>query len=520
MILTEMVHDARIVRIGERRTCRQHIRPWMGDSIGRWEGDTLVVETTNFHPQQNFRGASDNLKSSSASRASTPTRIALPVHGRRPDDVHGRRGAARCRSERLDELIYEYACHEGNYALANVLSGARAQEKRDARPRSRRSSEETEPMRSDTSANHRGGAVCRRTVPVAGHHAFGAEFDPNAPIRLQGKVVKLEWVNPHAWIHIEVVKRTASPEVWMVEGGTPNTLLRRGLTRDSLTVGTEIIVDGYQTKDHSLKRANGRDVTFTDGRKMFMGSSGTGAPRDGRDPDRRQRRRRRSSPAGDNPGMTSRRASLALVVCLAAAAAARCGGESSAPAPAASAPMAFSAFVDEFLEQFAADEPVDRRRQRPAPARRHARGLQRRRHSRAEIATWRRLRASLQAIPVDGLTPDERVDHRIIGGLHRRLAAGPRHGQELAEEPDGLRLGGVDGVHNLMTMESSPAERAGAPHHRQAGRGAGAAGRRRRQPHQSAAGDGRARRAHVPRRLGDAARRPAAGLRRTAGRRR
>jgi len=125
--------------------------------------------------------------------------------------------------------------------------------------------------------------VLASSVSIRGHHAFGAEFDPNAPIRLQGKVVKLEWVNPHAWIHIEVI-RDGKPEVWMVEGGTPNTLLRRGLTRDSLTVGTELIVDGYQTKDHSLKRANGRDVTFTDGRKMFMGSSGTGAPRDGRDP--------------------------------------------------------------------------------------------------------------------------------------------------------------------------------------------------------------------------------------------
>ncbi len=125
--------------------------------------------------------------------------------------------------------------------------------------------------------------VLASSVAIRGHHAFGAEFDPNAPIRLQGKVVKLEWVNPHAWIHIEVMK-DGKPEVWMVEGGTPNTLLRRGLTRDSLTVGTELIVDGYQTKDHSLKRANGRDVTFTDGRKMFMGSSGTGAPRDGRDP--------------------------------------------------------------------------------------------------------------------------------------------------------------------------------------------------------------------------------------------
>lgn len=129
-----------------------------------------------------------------------------------------------------------------------------------------------------------GAFVAAATAPIVGHHAFGAEFDPDAPIRLQGKVVKLEWVNPHAWIHIEVNKDDGTKEVWMVEGGTPNTLLRRGLTRDTLKIGTELIVDGYQTKDHSLKRANGRDVTFTDGRKMFMGSSGTGAPRDGRDP--------------------------------------------------------------------------------------------------------------------------------------------------------------------------------------------------------------------------------------------
>ena len=90
--------------------------------------------------------------------------------------------------------------------------------------------------------------------------------------------MRLEWVNPHAWIHLEITKEDGTNEVWMVEGGTPNTLLRRGLRRDCLTPGTEIIVDGYQTKDHSLTRANGRDVTFTDGTKIFLGSSGTGAP--------------------------------------------------------------------------------------------------------------------------------------------------------------------------------------------------------------------------------------------------
>jgi len=115
------------------------------------------------------------------------------------------------------------------------------------------------------------------------HHAFGAEFDRNAPIKLQGKIVKLEWVNPHTWIHVEITNEDGSTEVWMVEGGTPNVLLRRGLRRDCLTPGTEIVVDGYQAKNHALKRANGRDVTFTDGSKIFMGSSGTGAPNDAED---------------------------------------------------------------------------------------------------------------------------------------------------------------------------------------------------------------------------------------------
>ena len=120
-------------------------------------------------------------------------------------------------------------------------------------------------------------------MPVVAHHAFGAEFDANRPVLLKGKIVKVELVNPHAWIHVEVPKEGGGTEVWMVEGGTPNTLLRRGITKNTLAIGTDVVVDGYQSKDRST-RANGRDITFPDGKKLFMGSSGTGAPRDGRDP--------------------------------------------------------------------------------------------------------------------------------------------------------------------------------------------------------------------------------------------
>ena len=115
--------------------------------------------------------------------------------------------------------------------------------------------------------------------PVVAHHAFNAEFDAKRPVKFKGTVTKMVWVNPHAWIYVDVKKADGSVEEWMVEAGTPNTLLRRGLTRQSLPVGTEITVDGYQSKDGSL-RANGRDLTLPNGQTLFIGSSGTGAPTD------------------------------------------------------------------------------------------------------------------------------------------------------------------------------------------------------------------------------------------------
>ncbi len=116
-------------------------------------------------------------------------------------------------------------------------------------------------------------------TPASAHHAFAAEFDAKRPVKLRGTVTKMEWINPHAWVHIDVKKDDGSVEEWMIEAGTPNTLLRRGFTRDSLKPGTEIVVDGYQSKDGSL-RANGRDVTLPNGQTLFLGTASSDAPDD------------------------------------------------------------------------------------------------------------------------------------------------------------------------------------------------------------------------------------------------
>ena len=115
------------------------------------------------------------------------------------------------------------------------------------------------------------------SAPIRAHHSFAAEFDSAQPVTLVGTVTKMEWINPHAWIHMEVKKPDGKIENWEVETGNPSALIRRGFNRNSLPAGVEITVQGFRAKDGGF-RANGRDLTFKDGKKLCVGSSGTGAP--------------------------------------------------------------------------------------------------------------------------------------------------------------------------------------------------------------------------------------------------
>ena len=122
-----------------------------------------------------------------------------------------------------------------------------------------------------------GGCLLGVTGPVAGHHAFSSEFDSTKPVILRGTVVKTEWINPHAWVYIDVKGSDGKVETWAIECGAPNALLRRGWTKQSMPIGSEIVVDGFASKKSSTT-ANAKDITTADGQKMFVGSSGTGAP--------------------------------------------------------------------------------------------------------------------------------------------------------------------------------------------------------------------------------------------------
>jgi hypothetical protein len=120
-------------------------------------------------------------------------------------------------------------------------------------------------------------ALLLNAVPASSHHAFSAEFDGNKQVNLKGTIAKMEWINPHAWLHVDVKETDGAVTRWMIELGPPNSLIKRGWTKQSVPVGLEVLIVGYQARD-GAKRANGRDITLPDGKKLFAGSSGIGAP--------------------------------------------------------------------------------------------------------------------------------------------------------------------------------------------------------------------------------------------------
>jgi len=136
---------------------------------------------------------------------------------------------------------------------------------------------EAKPMRITLRLVYAGMMFFAVAAPVWAHHSFASEFDAKKPVKFTATITKMEWINPHSWMHIEVKKADGTVEAWMIEAGSPNSLFRRGINKNTVKPGMVVVVDGYQARDGS-RRANGRDITLPEGRRLFLGSQGTGAP--------------------------------------------------------------------------------------------------------------------------------------------------------------------------------------------------------------------------------------------------
>ena len=220
-----------------------------GNSRGRWEGETLVVETTNFTDKTAFQGSSENMRLTERF-----TRVAEDTIDYRftIDDpaTWTRPWSAEMPMQKTIGPIFEHACHEGNYGLYNTLAGARSGRRGESGRR--KPSQERVAKALGLSRRRRAAMSTKRAVVVAGvglllaaapasaHHAFSAEFDVNKPMKLQGTLVKWEMINPHSWFHIDVKGPDGQVVRWIIEGGSPNQLIRLGVTKNTLSAGMEL----------------------------------------------------------------------------------------------------------------------------------------------------------------------------------------------------------------------------------------------------------------------------------------
>ncbi len=298
----EMIHEARVIPLDGTPHAGPHIRQYMGDSVGHWEGNSLVVETTNF----NGRVAIENngtLPTEALRTVERFTRVDRdtlnyqitiddPKTWTKPWTI-----AFPLRHDPDYQQINEYACHEGNISMYDSLSGARA---REAATKVHRlyflsflffsimvvlkigMSKIIQTGTLRTKLPFVVTVLAAVVTLVAGlpawaHHSFPAEFDTRKPVKLAGTVTQMDWINPHAWIHLAVKGGDGKVTSWMVETGSPNVLLRRGFTKKSLEAGTVIIVQGYLAKNGENK-VNGGILTFKDGKKLFVGGSNPDVP--------------------------------------------------------------------------------------------------------------------------------------------------------------------------------------------------------------------------------------------------